>query len=173
VSSDLPLYRRDPDAWRAYLAEGNRTQPRKRVSADVLFRDEAGRVLIVDPAYKPGWDLPGGMAEANEPPLAAAQREISEELGIPFRGGRLLVVDWVAPHDPWDDGLVFVFDGGMLTEQDRAGIRLRDGELTEYRFVGADLARTLLRPNGWLRVRAALAAPDPGTVAYLHDGRAV
>src|SRR5688572_2574150 len=110
MSSDVPLYQRDPAAWRAHLAEGNRTQSRKRVSADVLFRDDGGRILLVDPQYKPDWDLPGGMAEANEPPLTAAMREVGEELGMVYPGGELLVVDWVAPHDPWDDLLAFVFD---------------------------------------------------------------
>jgi hypothetical protein len=33
----------DPEAWNAYLAEGNATQARKRVSADVLLRDEQSR----------------------------------------------------------------------------------------------------------------------------------
>lgn len=47
----------DPEAWNAYLAEGNATQARKRVAADVLLRDAAGRVLLVNPTYKPGWDL--------------------------------------------------------------------------------------------------------------------
>lgn len=61
----------DPEAWNAYLAEGNATQARKRVSADVLLRDEEGRVLLVKPTYKPGWDLPGGMAEFVSPPEAA------------------------------------------------------------------------------------------------------
>lgn len=73
--TEPPLYERDPEAWQAHLAEGNRTQARKRVGADVLFRDEVGRILLVDPRYKPDWDLPGGMAEANEPPLDAAIRD--------------------------------------------------------------------------------------------------
>lgn len=51
----------DTDAWNAYLAEGNAKQARKRVAADVLLRDPSGRVLLVNPTYKPGWDLPGGM----------------------------------------------------------------------------------------------------------------
>src|SRR4029450_12583707 len=59
VTPEIPLYERDPEAWQAYLAEGNRTQPRKRVSADVLFRDESGQILLVDRRYKPDWDLPG------------------------------------------------------------------------------------------------------------------
>ncbi|WP_405778860.1 NUDIX domain-containing protein [Streptomyces sp. NBC_01378] len=57
----------DPEAWNAYLAEGNAKQARKRVAADVLLRDADGQVLLVNPTYKPGWDLPGGMVEANEP----------------------------------------------------------------------------------------------------------
>jgi 8-oxo-dGTP diphosphatase len=173
VSSDLPLYQRDPQAWQAHLAEGNRTQPRKRVSADVLFRDEAGRILLVDPQYKPDWDLPGGMAEANESPLGAARREVAEELGIDYRGGRLLVVDWVGPHGPWDDSLAFIFDGGVLREPDRVGIRLLDGELNGYRFVPPDEAGQLLRPYVESRVRDALAAAEDGIVRYLHNGRSV
>ncbi len=135
MTSDAPLYERDPEAWAAYLAEGNRTQARKRVGADVLFRDEHGRILLVDPRYKPDWDLPGGMAEANEPPLAAARREVREELGLEYTGGRLLVVDWVSPHGPWDDSLMFVFDGGVLGKEQQARISLRDGELGGFRFV--------------------------------------
>jgi 8-oxo-dGTP pyrophosphatase MutT (NUDIX family) len=134
VTGDLSLYQRDPDAWQAYLAEGNRTQPRKRVGADVLFRDEAGRILLVDPRYKPDWDLPGGIAEANEPPLDAARREVREELGIDYPGGRLLVVDRVSPHGPWDDSLMFVFDGGVMDAAEQAAITLPDGELSEWRF---------------------------------------
>ncbi|TMK43506.1 MAG: NUDIX hydrolase, partial [Actinobacteria bacterium] len=64
MTSEAPLYERDPGAWEAYLAEGNAKQARKRVGADVILRDRAGRLLLVDPRYKPDWDLPGGMAEA-------------------------------------------------------------------------------------------------------------
>jgi len=170
--SDVPLYQRDPDAWQAHLAEGNRTQARKRVGADVLFRDDAGRILLVDPRYKPDWDLPGGMAEANESPLDAARREVKEELSIEYAGGRLLVVDWVAPHGPWDDSLMFVFDGGVLTDEEQAGISLRDGELATYRFVAPEEASRLLRGYVWRRVNGALDALDTGAAWYLRDGQA-
>jgi 8-oxo-dGTP pyrophosphatase MutT (NUDIX family) len=173
VTVEGPLYERDPEAWHAHLVEGNRTQPRKRVSADVLFRDETGRILLVDPRYKPDWDLPGGMAEANEPPLDAARREIAEELGIQFPGGRLLVVDWVAPHGPWDDSLVFVFDGGILTGTQQAAIRLADGELADYRFHHRDKAEDLLRPHVWHRVKVALDAITGAGALYLHDGHRI
>jgi len=54
-----------PAEWDAYLAEGNARQARKAGSRRRLIRDEAGRILLVDPNYKPDWDRPGGMAEAN------------------------------------------------------------------------------------------------------------
>ena len=34
------------------------------VAAGAVFRDDAGRVLLVHPTYKPGWDVPGGTAGA-------------------------------------------------------------------------------------------------------------
>lgn len=111
MTADLPLYMRDPEAWRAHLIEGNARQARKRVSAHLLVRDAAGGILLVDLVYKPGWDLPGGMAEANEPPPDAARREVREELGLESQPRRMLCVEWVSPHGPWDDLLAFIFDG--------------------------------------------------------------
>ncbi|MEV7087754.1 NUDIX hydrolase [Streptomyces sp. NPDC093085] len=160
----------DPDAWNAYLAEGNAKQARKRVAADVLLRDPSGRVLLVNPTYKPGWDLPGGMAESNEPPEQAVRRELREELGrdIDVRG--LLVVDWVAPHGPWDDQIAFIFDGGTLdTAED---LRPHDEELSEARFVPLNKARELVGTRMRYRLDAAVQALDGGRPVYLHDGAA-
>lgn len=158
----------DPEAWNAYLAEGNATQARKRVSADVLLRDESGRVLLVKPTYKPGWDLPGGMVEANEAPDDAARRELKEELGLDIVLQGLLVVDWVPPHGPWDDQLAFIFDGGTLTAVQIAELRPHDGELSALAFVA--LAEALQHINARLarRLRAAMGAkPEP---TLLRDG---
>ncbi|MEJ3751037.1 NUDIX hydrolase [Actinomycetes bacterium KLBMP 9797] len=170
MSADAPLYERDPEAWRLHLAEGNAKQPRKRVSADVLVRDHSGRLLLVDPRYKPDWDTPGGMAEANEPPHRAAQRELREELGLDLKMGVLLCVDWVSPHGQWDDLLAFVFDGGELTREQVASLELRDGELAAFKFCTEAQARQRLRPYVWRRVTAALQALQTGQVQYLEDG---
>lgn len=158
----------DPDAWSAYLAEGNATQARKRVAADVLLRDAAGRVLLVNPTYKPGWDLPGGMAEANEPPEKAAARELREELGLEVTLRGLLVVDWVAPHGPWDDQIAFIFEGGTLDSTQK--LRPHDEELSEARFVTLDKARELLRDRMRYRLDAAVRAATEGRPVYLHNG---
>lgn len=171
MSSEAPLYERDPEAWRAYLAEGNTSQPRKRVGADVVFRDQLGRVLLVDPRYKPDWDLPGGMSDANEPPADTARREVREELGVDIPVGALLCVDWVSPHGPWDDSLMFIFDGGVLTGGQVAGIRLLDGELAAFEFCAEDEAAKRLRAYVFARLSAALSALRTGRVTYLHDGQ--
>lgn len=163
----------DPDAWNAYLSEGNATQARKRVAADVLLRDAAGRVLLVKPTYKPGWDLPGGMAEANEPPEKAVVRELGEELGLEITLRGLLVVDWVPPHGPWDDQVAFIFDGGTLDAKQTGEMRPRDEELSEAVFVPLDKTPELLRGRLRNRLDAAVRAFDEGRPLYLHDGRPV
>jgi 8-oxo-dGTP pyrophosphatase MutT (NUDIX family) len=160
----------DPAAWRAYLAEGNAKQARKRVAADVLFRDLSGRILLVDPKYKPDWDLPGGMSEANEPPLETAKREVKEELGMDAHIGDLLCVDWVSPHDPWDDSLMLIFDGGILSTSQIDALDLVDDELAAFQFCTEEQASRLLRPYVWRRVRAALDALDAKGARYLQDG---
>ena len=172
MTPDIPLYERDPTSWEAHLAEGNVRQPRKRVSADAILRDRGGRILLVDPKYKPGWDTPGGMAEANEPPCEAVRRELREELGLDVRVGRLLCVDWVSPHGPWDDLLAFVFDGGELSDDEAAGLRLTDDELDAYAFCTRDQARQLLSSSAaWRRTAVALEALTTGCFHYLRDGR--
>ncbi|TDC52016.1 NUDIX hydrolase [Jiangella ureilytica] len=169
MNTDPPLSERDPDAWNRHLAEGNARQARKRVCADVLIRDAHDRVLLVDPIYKPGWDLPGGMAEANEPPHVTARREVHEELGIDLAIGPLLSVEWVAPHGPWDDLLAFVFDGGQLAPARVQEIRIQDSELAAFEFCDDALARERLPQSMWRRVAAARSALVGGQVRYLDD----
>ncbi|MFJ2958450.1 NUDIX domain-containing protein [Streptomyces sp. NPDC087270] len=160
----------DPEAWNAYLAEGNATQARKRVSADVLLRDEDGRVLLVKPTYKPGWDLPGGMAEANESPDDAARRELKEELGLDVDLHGLLVVDWVPPHGPWDDLLAFIFDGGTLTSEQAARLSPRDGELSDTVFLAPTKAVRQVGDRLGRRIETALASLPHPPADLLHDG---
>ena len=65
------------------------------LAAGVLLFDDAGRVLLVDPTYKAGWEFPGGVVESGEPPARAGVREVAEELGVELAElPRLLVVDW-------------------------------------------------------------------------------
>ena len=168
VEAEEPLYVRDPEVWREQLAEGNRFQARKRVAAKVLLRDEQRRVLLVDPVYKPFWDLPGGMVEANEAPHQAALRELHEELGLVVELKGLLSVEWVAPRDPWDDLIMFVFDGGTVTSDVASDLNPKDEELRAVGWYTSDQVAGLLREDVWERTRQALRAQGNRTAVYRY-----
>jgi 8-oxo-dGTP pyrophosphatase MutT (NUDIX family) len=156
------------DANFEYLAEGNARQARKRTAADVLIRDESGRILLVDPTYKAGWDLPGGMAEANEAPRAAAQRELREELDLSLQIGRPLAIEWIGPHSPWDDQIVFIFDGGILDTDTIGSLHISDDELASWQFVELADSEDRLRPALWRRLQRAHDALINGTSSYIE-----
>lgn len=165
------MYERSPEEWASYLAEGNATQPRKRVAADALIRDDAGRVLLVEPTYKPGWDIPGGMSEANEPPDQTVAREFREELGLDLQVGRLLCVDWVSPHGPWDDSMCLVFDGGRLEQDQIDALRVTDSELATFEFCLPSVAVSRLNARMARRFAAAWdVLSNDAAPKYLVDG---
>lgn len=140
-----------------------------RVAAGVLFRDGGGDVLLVRPTYKPHWDLPGGYVEPGESPRAAARREVREELALEIDPRRLLSVDW-APHDDEGDKLLFIFDGGVLAETQRAVIRHPDGEISECKFVCREDIDRLTIPRLARRIHSTLDAPAGQHLAYLEHG---
>ncbi|MFF7644113.1 NUDIX domain-containing protein [Streptomyces canus] len=155
----------------AYLAEGNAKQSRKRVVVDALIRDQHGRVLIVDPAYKDGWDLPGGMSEGNEELVATLRRELKEELGLSGVNVRsLLCVDWVEPHGPWDDLLAFIYDGGVLSPGEVDQLAIGDGELKAFQFLPQSEAFALLPERQRARASQAFEVMDGGIPLYLRNG---
>jgi 8-oxo-dGTP diphosphatase len=131
--------------------------------------DEAGRVLLVEPNYKDYWEIPGGLIEVGETPSQGCRREIAEELGLAREPGRLLVVDW-APHPEWGDRVLFVFDGGVLTDPDIAAIRLQPEELDSYEFLPPAEALDRLIPRLQRRVSAALQAKTESRTLYLEHG---
>lgn len=144
------------------------TLPRRRLGAGALIRDGAGRVLLVEPTYRPDWLLPGGTVEPDESPSVACRREVLEELGLDRPIGRLLVINSHRPEPPTDPygSLQFGYDGGVLTEAEIAAIRLPADELRSYAFVEADRAGELLGPRSRSLVAAGLAALADGT---LHE----
>ncbi|MFB4426975.1 NUDIX domain-containing protein [Streptomyces sp. QL37] len=150
--------------------EYDRTLPRKRVAAGVLFFDPEGRVLLVDPVYKPLWEIPGGAVERDESPRAGAVREVREELGLEWDPGRLLGVDWRGPRPGRSESLVYVFDGGVLGEDWLAGARLQAEELGAVEFVAVDQIRERLVERLALRVEACVRAREQRLTVYLEYG---
>jgi 8-oxo-dGTP pyrophosphatase MutT (NUDIX family) len=143
-----------------------------RVAAGVLFFDDHGQVLLVDPSYKQGFEVPGGYVEPGESPRAACIREVREELGIEPPIGGLLVVDW-APAADEGDKILFLFDGGTLAQRWLRRIALQADELTGWRFTAVDDMPAVLPPRLSRRVLAAIAARSAGGPAYLEHGTVV
>ncbi|MEU8080358.1 NUDIX hydrolase [Catellatospora citrea] len=142
-----------------------------RLTAGVLFVDAAGRPLLVKPSYKPGWEIPGGYVNVGESPLAACRREIVEELGssLPV-APQPLVVDW-APAANEGDKVLFIFDGGELSEADLAAMTFPDGEVTEARFVDLCALEDHLPLRLANRMRLALEARLQRRCVYAEHGR--
>lgn len=143
------------------------------MAAGVLFRDVLGRVLLVEPTYKPNWEIPGGAVETDESPWATAARELTEELGWDRPLGRLLVVDYVHPQDSRPEGVVFIFDGGVLDETDIVGIVFPDAEIVSATFHTLAEARGKVKPLLTDRLTVALDAVDQGVTALCEQGRRI
>ncbi|MGC0336660.1 NUDIX domain-containing protein [Streptomyces sp. SLBN-8D4] len=149
--------------------------PRILAGAAALFRDASGRVLLVEPNYREGWALPGGTIESDEgeTPRQGARRETLEEIGLDRDLGRLLAVDWVY-RPPWPPLVAYLYDGGVLGEEDLKAIRLQEEELLSWRLVPQEELTEYLPDGLGRRVLVALdvLAEGPGT-AELENGRRV
>jgi 8-oxo-dGTP diphosphatase len=147
------------------------TPVRPRVSAGAILTDEAGRVLLVDPTYKPYWNLPGGHVDEGETPHLACQRELREELGLDIEPGDLLVHAYLAvpgrePH------IYYVFNGGVLTSEQQKSIRLQSSELAAHRFSAPqEIPAEDIPPVIWPLWQAALDARATGVPAYVEITR--
>jgi ADP-ribose pyrophosphatase YjhB (NUDIX family) len=148
--------------------------PRILAGANTLFRSADGRVLLVEPNYRDDgtWTLPGGTIESDqgETPRLAARRETLEEIGLDVTPGALLAVDWVmSPGRP--PLTSYLYDGGVLTDQQLGAIRLQAEELDSWKLVAAEDIGRYLTPGANRRVLAGLDALSAGTgTAELVNG---
>jgi 8-oxo-dGTP diphosphatase len=153
-----------PEQWHATL-------PGVIAAAAAVIGDGDGRVLLVKPNYRDHWALPGGVCERGESPHAACAREVTEELGLVLKIGRLLAVDWSEPEPAYGPDarpvVRFIFDGGTL--HDVGGITLQADELDDWRFVGQDQLAGYLPAHILARTVAALRALGSGGASYVPD----
>ena len=147
-------------------SEAEYVLPAIPVSAGALIFDGNGRLLILNPTYKSGWTIPGGVMEADgETPWQACQREVLEETGLAVARARLVCVDFRPPRDGNQGGVRFLFHCGALDDGALTDITLQPEEVSEHRLAPVPKALKLLRGPIRRRVSAALAN-DHGT-AYL------
>ncbi len=142
--------------------------PRKTVAGGAVIRDHAGRILFLEPTYKPTLDIPGGIAEYDESPYDACRREVKEEIGLDREIGALLVVDWVPVLGPWTDALAFIFDGGILDDDQ---LTLDPTEVRTAQFLTLTEATPRLRPSMTRRLALAQQALTTGHPSYADFGR--
>lgn len=140
------------------------------MASTVLLFDDSDRVLVVEPTYVDFMELPGGAVDLDESPRQAAIREVKEELGLDRDPGRLLATDWVPPRPGRSEGLILVFDGGRLTAEEIAGIRLPADELRSYGFLPAAQAAQALPDLLARRLLSCLEAREAATTVYLENG---
>lgn len=148
--------------------------PTVPVSCGAILRDGRGRLLILEPTYKSGWTIPGGIMEAHgESPWDGCRREVYEETGLTMTTGRLAVVD-TRPGKPGTGGtplgLRFLFDCGTVTAAQAKKVRLQADEIRSHRFAPVDEALELLR--GPVARRVAVGVRTEHCV-YLENGRPV
>lgn len=164
-SSEATGERLEPSVWLNGL-------PSKRLSAQVILRNNDGHVMLVKPVYQDGWLLPGGIVEEGESPHAGAHREVMEELGFDLsdRQLRLMGIDYSGPWQEFKDVLHVIFDGGILHSAHESSITMDLDELSGYRFF--TIEELMADEAGFMgrRVANLLTANQAGT-SYLEWGR--
>jgi 8-oxo-dGTP diphosphatase len=151
-----------PEQWHATL-------PGVIAAAAAVIGNGGDRVLLVKPNYRDHWALPGGVCEQSEAPHAACAREVTEELGLDLKIGRLLAVDWSAAEPAYGPDarpvVRFIFDGGTLP--DGADVVLQAEELDDWQFAAVDRLADYLPAHILARTVAAVTALRSGSACYV------
>jgi 8-oxo-dGTP pyrophosphatase MutT (NUDIX family) len=101
------------------------------MGAQALIRDPAGRVLLVQHGYKPGWAFPGGGVEPGENALQSLLRELDEEVGVfPTTPPRLFGLYTNFDRFPGDHIALFIVDGYTQPK-----IPAPNREIVEQRYI--------------------------------------
>ena len=149
------------------------TLPKKSIASGVLFFNDHDELLIVKLTYKDHWGIPGGSVDLEESPYAAALREVKEELNLTLEKLELLAVDYIHLNGERGDWLQFIFDGGTVTHEQIAAIKLPPLELSDYKFCPVSEALQLLSDSTSKRVEICIEIRGKSHPLYLEDSVAV
>ena len=143
--------------------------PKKRMGAGCLLFNEQGKILLVKPTYKPGWEIPGGVVEENESPKQCCKRELREELGLERKIGSLLVIEYNCETDEKSESLMFIFDGGILYGMEISSIKLPKDELSEFAFFTRQSLPQEMEPALRKRISAIFEQAATGAGIYIEN----
>lgn len=155
---ELLAERPNAEFERALVAEAGHATPKVDVRG-ALF-DDHDRVLLVQEKRDGKWTLPGGWADALDPPARAAEREFVEEAGLRVRAARLAAV-----HDgsrqnahgasPWHIYKLFFMVQRLDDAEPTAGL---DDETTDVGFFALDqLPELSSKRTGYHQLQLLLA----------------
>lgn len=153
---------------RHFTVEENRIwhseQPRKLMVSMVLYVDPDGRFLLVEPNYKPGVTLVGGVVDEGESPVAGAVRETKEEIGLDITPARLafMGIKYNPPADGYSDTCFMLFTA-RLSQDELDAMVLQESELEGYLLATAEEARGM---NISDMIRVALSLFENGVGCY-------
>lgn len=149
--------------------------PQKRMAAGCVFVNTENKVLLVKPTYKEGWEIPGGVVEDNESPKTCCEREILEEIGLTVTVKKLLIVDYNSyPHERHKtESLMFIFDGGVLSDNDLSAISLCEDELSEWQLFSVDNLPPEMNHSLRNRIIQAIKQKDNQRCTYLENQQIV
>jgi ADP-ribose pyrophosphatase YjhB (NUDIX family) len=118
-----------------------------------LVIDEAGRVLLIQHTYLPGWYMPGGGVERGETAEQALARELVEEAGVEIVGRpRLLSIHSNHVKFPGDHVLIY------RVERWRACPATSRGEIHAVDWFAPEALPADVTPSTRRRIEEALAA---------------
>lgn len=158
-----------PDTVLGWTSQMDSLLPRKRVIAHVLVRDTTGRILLCTTGFKRDLELPGGVVEPDEDPLAGARREVAEELGVDLPVGGVVAIDWLPPWQGWGDAIELLYDGGVHDPVLLDTLTVDGREILAADWYPVDQLDGRVSPLNARRLPSILA--EPGRVHQLRDGR--
>lgn len=98
------------------------------------------------------------MVEKDESPKETVLREVKEELGLEIDAGslKLMCVEYIAAGEEITEALMFVFSGGVLSDDQTARIRIDGAEIESVKFVSSEKLTELLGVGLGARVTRCL-----------------
>lgn len=140
----------------------------KWVVAGALIFNERGELLLIKHRWRGAWEYPAGASTGTESPLAAAKREVHEEVGLTPVNFQLLGVDFFHRRTP-NGNLVFTFSA-TVDDQEAARLKLDPLEVMESRWVSRTQALQIISPRLRHRLYELLKAYDQRITVYLQTG---
>jgi ADP-ribose pyrophosphatase YjhB (NUDIX family) len=113
-----------------------------KVGAAVIMEKD-NKLLLLQRNHEPwrgSWMLPAGYVEADEDPMAAAKREVSEETNLVIDDIEFVTAYYFS-DDPRGNGVVFVYKAGSVSGE----MRLNDESSAAQYFTWEDMPTRLAK----------------------------